>query len=65
MYTDEELKPLLKKVVWEYQLTPQETFSLLRNKTKKVCGLSRHYLLAKLLMTYNWYDCIRIIPVDE
>ncbi len=54
----QELGLILKKVVWEYEVSPDDLVYIFFDE-KKVPGLSKEHLQAKLLKGYSWHQLIR------
>lgn len=49
---------LLKKILWDYELTDQEILSIYAGELEKG-GMNELKLKARLLNSYNWYTLIR------
>jgi hypothetical protein len=58
MVSRQELGLILKKVVWEYEASPDDLAHIFLDE-KKMSGLSKTQLQAKLLKGYSWHQLIR------
>lgn len=56
--------PLLKKVLWDYELTDTEILAILNGELVKG-GMDEFKLKARLLNSYNWYTLVNQLGFDE
>ncbi len=61
-----EQKDMLMNLFWDMdiQFTPREIYSFLTGE-KKIDGLNRNRLLARMLSTLRWYDIIDIFGLEK
>jgi len=59
MNINEELKEELKKIVWDYEVSLEELIQILEGR-KKSFSLNREKILARLLLSVNWYKLLEI-----
>ncbi|OQX79168.1 MAG: hypothetical protein B6D56_07705 [Candidatus Omnitrophica bacterium 4484_70.1] len=55
----EKLKEELKKIVWDYEISLEELIQILEGR-KKSFSLNREKILARLLLSVNWYKLLEI-----
>lgn len=58
------MTPLLKNVLWDYQLTDEEMERIYRGDLE-LGGMDEAKLKARLLNTYNWYTLVRELGFKE
>jgi len=56
--TDEELKVILKRVVWDYNITGDDLLEIYKGNMEGK-GVNQAQLKAKLLNTYSWHQLIK------
>ncbi len=59
MNINEKLKEELKKIVWDYEVSLEELIQILEGR-KKSFSLNREKILARLLLSVNWYKLLEI-----
>ena len=59
MKINEKLKEELKKIVWDYEVSLEELIQILEGR-KKSFSLNREKILARLLLSVNWYKLLEI-----
>jgi hypothetical protein len=60
---EQELKRMLKQVVWDYKIPEEELLEIFQGK-RPGKALTRIQLHTKLLNSYNWYSLVRFFGVD-
>ena len=55
----EKLKEGLKNIVWDYEVSLEELIQILEGR-KKSFSLNREKILARLLLSVNWYKLLEI-----
>ncbi len=61
--SDEELKKVLKRVVWDYNISPDELLAIFKGE-KEGNSVNIIQLQAKLLNGYQWHDLIKWFGAD-
>jgi hypothetical protein len=56
---------VLKSVMWDYTISPNEMEELLDGKIVKAGHYTREKLFAKMLTGLPWYTIIQLIPVKN
>jgi hypothetical protein len=56
--SENELKGILKKVVWDYNITPADLLAIFNGEMKSA-ALDQTQLHAKLLNSYSWHQLIK------
>lgn len=56
--SDEELKIVLKRVVWDYNISPDDLLAIFKGEMEGR-GVDREQLYAKILNTYHWHQIIK------
>ena len=59
MNINEKLKEELKKIVWDYEVSLEDLIQILEGR-KKSFSLNREKILARLLLSVNWYKLLEI-----
>ncbi len=59
MNINEKLKEELKEIVWDYEVSLEELIQILEGR-KKSFSLNREKILARLLLSVNWYKLLEI-----
>jgi len=59
MKINEKLKEELKEIVWDYEVSLEELIQILEGR-KKSFSLNREKILARLLLSVNWYKLLEI-----
>jgi hypothetical protein len=62
--TDEELKVILKRVVWDYNISGDDLLEIYKGN-KEGRGVNQVQLKAKLLNTYSWYKLVDMLGYNE
>ena len=56
---------LLKAVYWDADVAPAQLNRLLRGDIDRIGHIDRINLYRRLLMTYDWYTLLTLIPPDR
>jgi hypothetical protein len=56
---------LLKAVYWDADVSPAQLNRLLRGDIDRIGHIDRINLYRRLLMTYDWYTLLALIPPDR
>lgn len=62
--TDEELKVILKRVVWDYNISGDDLLEIYKGNMEGR-GVNQVQLKAKLLNTYSWYKLVDMLGYNE
>jgi hypothetical protein len=57
--------PKLKAVYWDADVDPEQIRRLFRGEIDRVGHIDRVNLYRRLLMTYDWYTLLSLIPPDR
>jgi len=58
-------KDLIPKIYWDADVDPEQIHRLLRGEIDHVGHIDRVNLFRRLLMTYDWYTLLALIPPDR
>jgi hypothetical protein len=58
-------KSILGKLVWDYDIPPEDLFAVIMGKKEKAGGLSRTRILARLFERIFWYDILKILSLEQ
>lgn len=64
LVNSEELRILLKKVVWDYNID-EETLVKIFYKQENSSSMTSDVLYTKLLNGYNWHYLIKVLGIDN
>lgn len=56
---------VLKSVMWDYVISPNDMENLLDGKIVKAGHYTREKLFAKMLTGLPWYTIIQLLPVED
>jgi hypothetical protein len=62
MRNNSETKELIKNILWDVDISPDEVLSLICDK--KRINESRRFIV-KLLKSYSWYTLLKIFTIEE
>jgi hypothetical protein len=60
-----DLTPKLIPICWDVDVDPEQIARLLRGEIGQVGNIDRISLYRRLLMTYDWYTLLALIPPDR
>lgn len=55
----------LRKLYWDTDIDPEQLFRLLSGEIKKIGHIDQDNLFRRLLMTYDWYTLLALIPRER
>lgn len=61
----EEIKNILKKIVWDYEISPKDIYLCLKDKIEKAGFYDKTALIIKMLENLSWYEIIEVIGFEE
>ncbi len=65
MYTEEEIKKILKQINWDTPHSADDFYKVFTGEVERVGGVDKNYIYHKILNGYNWYTVIKIIPKEK
>jgi hypothetical protein len=63
--SEPEIKKLLLRLYWDVKVQPDQLYGLLKGKIERIGHVDILNLYYRMLMTYDWYTILRIIPADK
>ncbi len=60
-----EKNKLLKQIVWDYDIPPEEIQAVFNGKKISVGHYTRETLFLKLIESYSWFTIIQLFTVNE
>ena len=63
--SEPEIKKLLLRLYWDVKVQPDQLYGLLKGKIERIGHVDILNLYYRMLMTYDWYTILRIIPTDK
>ena len=60
-----KMQDLTPKIYWDAEVEPEQIRRLLHGEIDRVGHIDRINLYRRLLMTYNWYTLLNLIPPDR
>ncbi len=60
-----EIKKLLLRLYWDVKVQPDQLYGLLNGKIERIGHVDIQNLYYRMLMTYDWYTILRIVPNDK
>ncbi|MDM8536277.1 hypothetical protein QUF70_05950 [Desulfobacterales bacterium HSG17] len=61
----EDIKKLLKPVIWDYYTDPYEVFETASGKKDRAGCFTRETALIRMLERLSWYDLINLFGIDK
>ena len=65
MYTEEQIKKVLKEINWDTTLSTEDFYKIFTGKVEDIHGIDKNHLYHKILNGYNWYTVMKIFPESE
>ncbi|MCK4799048.1 MAG: hypothetical protein KAT05_16865 [Spirochaetes bacterium] len=56
---------ILKKIIWDYNISPEEVYKCLKGQIDKSGFYTRNDLILKMLEHLYWYEIIKVVPLEE
>jgi hypothetical protein len=60
-----ERKKLLRQIMWDYRISPEEVDAVLKGKTEKAGHYNREAIFIKLLESYSWFTILQLFSPLE
>jgi hypothetical protein len=64
-FSEKQIKTLLSKLYWDMEINPDELYSLLIGETDKIGHIQQSNLFYRILISYDWYTILKLIPPKE
>ena len=61
----QDLTPKLAALYWDIDVDPDQLYRLLCGDIERIGHIDRTNLYRRLLMTYDWYTLLTLIPPDR
>ena len=65
MLSEPEIKNMLSRLYWDVKVQPDQLHALLKGKIERIGHVDIQNLYYRMLMTYDWYTILRIVPADK
>ena len=65
LLSESEINNLLSRLCWDVKVNPDQLQSLLKGEIEKVGHIDVANLYYRMLMTYDWYTILKIIPREK
>jgi len=62
MRNDSEIIQLIKNILWDVDMSPEEVMSMMTDIKRSD---ERRRIIVKLLTSYNWYTLLKIFTTEE
>ncbi len=56
---------LLQKIVWDYQIDPQELYAVLESRRQRIFHFDEEKILLRMLERLAWYDILEIVGLEK
>ena len=56
---------MLSRLYWDVEVNPNQLHSLLKGELDKVGHIDIYNLYYRMLMTFDWYTILRILPREK
>jgi hypothetical protein len=63
--SEPEIKDLLSRLYWDVKVQPEQLYGLLKGKIERIGHVDIQNLYYRMLMTYDWYTILSIVPPDK
>ncbi len=65
MLSESEIKNMLSRLYWDVKVQPDQLHELLKGKIERIGHVDILNLYYRMLMTYDWYTILKIVPADK
>lgn len=65
MFTHKQKLDLMKGLMWDYNIPPEQCLEVLEGKSKNAGHYNEITLFRKLLESYRWFTVLKILPVER
>ena len=63
--SEPEIKNMLSRLYWDVKVQPGQLHELLTGKIERIGHVDILNLYYRMLMTYDWYTILKIVPEDK
>ena len=63
--SEPEIKNMLSRLYWDVKVQPDQLHELLKSKIERIGHVDILNLYYRMLMTYDWYTILKIVPADK
>ena len=64
MHGRDEMRKLLKPIVWDYDIDPAAFYEIAAGVRDRIGGITREKALIRMFERLSWYDLVAIFGVD-
>jgi hypothetical protein len=65
MLSESEIRSMLSRLYWDVKVQPYQLHELLKGKIERIGHVDIQDLYFRMLMTFDWYTILRIVPTDK
>ena len=65
MLSESEINNMLSRLYWDVEVQPDQLHELLKGKIERIGHIDILNLYYRMLMTYDWYTILKIVPTDK
>ena len=65
MLSEPEIKNMLSRLYWDVKVQPDQLHALLKGEIERIGHVDILNLYYRMLMTYDWYTILKIVPGDK
>jgi len=63
--SDPKIKDMLSRLYWDVEVEPDQLHRLLNGEIERIGHVDILNLYYRMLMTFDWYTILRIVPNDK
>ena len=64
-FTESEIKNMLSRLFWDVEVHPDQLHDILKGELDKVGHIEIGDLYFRMLMTFDWYTILKILPREK
>ena len=64
-FTESEIKNMLSRLFWDVKVHPDQLHDILKGEIDKVGHIEIADLCYRMLMTFDWYTILKILPREK
>lgn len=64
-FSDTEMKNRLSRLYWDVSVEPEQLYGLPKGEIERIGHVDILNLYHRMLMTFDWYTILRIVPNDK
>lgn len=65
VYLSEEQEKIVKSLLWDCDLSPEDFYQVLKGKKEKAGFFTREKAVKRLLEYQNWYNVLKVLSLPE